>query len=845
MNQPIVLFALSFAAGAALGRLFLFFPWTSICIAAAISTIAIVFFFLKRSLVCLLTAIPIGVMLGFFLTIAAVFRLPADHYAHLPLDGSAHTASGKIASPIDRDPGRIAFTLELERVDGIPASGMLRVTVQSENVAVGYGDRISALGKLRAPRSFLNPGGFDYPDFLARQKVYAVLYVRKIEDIRIHTRGAGIFRSIQDWREEIRGAFLRSTTGEGSAVLLAMVLGEEGGLTENIRDKFMAAGATHILSISGSHLGLVALLCFWTAKNSLFLLPERSYNTLTLYVDPRKIAAVAAAIPVTLYAFLAGGQTATIRALIMILSGVAAVLIDREKNLPAALAAAALIAVVPDPQALFDISFQLSYLSVIVIIFTVDTWSKLNIQPESRMIAWLHNALLLLLISAATGLATAPLAALYFNQISPIGIISNMIIVPLAGAVVVPLGLISGVLSLFLNRLPFADANQYAADLFVSIVALFSKMPHASLRAASPGPIMLAAFAVFFTSAAYWLRARLFARFKPLESTSKPPRWTRFGLIISVILILTALLPHLSKQKETRITFIDVGQGDSALIETKTGKVILIDGGGTRDNRFDIGRRVVAPLLWNKAVRTIDLLVLSHPHPDHMNGLLFILRSFKVREVWSSGLDTKLPGCEAFEQTIREQRIPHRIVSAGDNGVIGDIRLMVLHPVKSTGSSNTRKAYTEENNRSVVIMLETNDIRCLFPGDIHREIEAALLENNDVSADLLKIAHHGSKTSSSIDFLAAVHPKIAVISAGHGNPYRHPSAEVLKRLQDAGIRVFRTDLDGAVIVKGPKAERSAAWSELMLQKIKTLNTAEWIDVEPENWNRLWIRGWEI
>jgi competence protein ComEC len=251
-------------------------------------------------------------------------------------------------------------------------------------LSAGYDDRVSLTGRIHPPRGFRNPGGFDYPAYLARQGVYAVLSIKHGSDVRVLEQGTGILRAIQALRERIRQAILASLHGEGSAILLAMTIGEEGSLTDDLRERFMAAGVTHIISISGSHLGMVAVICFWITKQALFLLPERSYHWITIHADPRKIAALVTVVPVTFYAFLAGGQIATIRSLIMILAALAALILDREGDLLPALSLAALITLLTDPQALFDISFQLSYLSVLSIVFVVSTWNALNRLDPGR-----------------------------------------------------------------------------------------------------------------------------------------------------------------------------------------------------------------------------------------------------------------------------------------------------------------------------------------------------------------------------------------------------------------------------------------------------------------------------
>jgi competence protein ComEC len=841
--RPVILLALSFVAGILMGQSFLSFPWSAAALTALCASTVILLLrsdrIRRRSL--LLTAA--GLVAGMVLLLLDAAHFPPRHYRNLPfLDGSIHTVTGRVSSPLDRDPGRNAFTVAINRIDGKEAAGTVRVAVRDETFPGGYGDRIELAGKPVPPRGYRNPGGFDYPAYLARQGVYAVIHLKSGSAITILERGSGPLSFVQGLRERIRQSLTASLRGDGAAILLAMTIGEEGNLSDDLRDRFMAAGVTHIMSISGSHLGMVALICFWLTRNALFLLPERAYHWFTIRADPRKFAALLSVIPVVLYAFLAGGQVATIRSLIMILAGLTALALDREGDLLAALAIAALISLVPDPQALFDISFQLSYLSVLCIAFVVDLWNGLALPSRTGVERLRNSALLLFVISLAAALVTGPLVAYYFHQISFAGIIANMVIVPLAGAIVVPLGLASGILSLMTTSFPFAAANQFVADRFIDLVSLFSRMPFAAIHLPSPGVLFVLGYTGLLALSTLRLRARLFSVYRPLESSSRPPRLSRAVVFLSAVLMVLSLVLPLLRHHAAQVTFVDVGQGDCSLIETAKGSTILIDGGGTRDNRFDMGRRVIAPYLWDRGIRSIDLVVLSHPHPDHMNGLLAVLKQFTVREMWISGLDEELPGYAELRQVIKERRVPVSIVAAGHHAVVDNAQLAVLHPEPSF-LQRTKKAYSAENDRSLVIRIALEGRVLLFPGDIHHEGEQALLRNGpDAACDLLKVPHHGSKTSSSADLVAALHPAVAVVTVGEGNLYHHPAGEVVERYQGNGTALYRTDRHGAVVVRiEPTGLAAQAWSDLVLRRISLEKRAEWWMLEKENWRRLAIR----
>lgn len=843
MKKPLITLTLAFIAGVLLAHLAPYLPLTTALAVTALAIAAGAGFLLKHFAARSVLLSAAGVAVGGVLAMAALSALPAGDL--VPPDapaGPPRNISGTIVSPLERVPGRVSFLLRLHAVDGRQAAGIVRVLLPTDEPAVGQGDRIQVAGKLVPPRGLRNPGGFDYASYLRRQGVQALIIVRRGTAPRVDARGTGVLRTIQDWREEIRRNLLRDLAGEGSAVLQSVVLGEEGGLSDDLRDRFQAAGVTHILSISGSHLGLVALLCFWAVRQALLLLPERWYHLFTVRIDPRKAAALLTVVPVTFYALLAGGEVATLRSLVMILAGLLALLLDREHDLPTALALSAIVLLAWHPAALLDLSFQLSYLSVLAILFVVDA-ARLLPPPGERWQARLRrSAGLLFCVSCATAVATAPLVAFHFNRLSPIGIFSNMLVVPYAGLVVVPLGLLSGIASLGADSLPLAWLNQASADAFVSLVSWFAEAPAAAVFVPAPGLLTGAGFAALALSLALRARAWLGARYRPLEYPARPPRAALVGIILSAALLAAAALLPLIRTAEDRITFLDVGQGDSALVETADGGRIVIDGGGTPGNRFDVGRRVVAPLLLNRGIRTIDLVVLSHPHPDHMNGITSLLRMCTVRELWISGLDTGLEGYRELGSAARARGTSLRAVSAGDRAVIGSAILQVLHPPAGY-SGMSRKAFAAENDRSLAIHLQVSGRSFLFPGDIHADAERTLLRQMPAGpVDIVKVPHHGSRTSSSAVFVSSLQPAAAVISVGAGNPYRHPAPEVIDRYRKQGTRVYRTDRDGAVLARIRRGALSLlSWSDVMLRPVSFRGDPSWWDQEQVNWKRLWIR----
>ena len=848
MQSPIISVTFAYFAGLLLGHGFLYTPFAVASL--IVPTILSVAIFSRanasRSMRALLLIVPALCGISFYLYSAA--SIPANHLSRIAPSGKAlHEITGRIVSPLDRDTDRISAVIAVSHIDGTPVSGRARMTVRDVRPSIGYNDTIRVTGRIFAPRGYNNPGGFDYPGYLAQNGIFRSISVKDADRIEVLTRGQGLFRTIQDRRERIRQSFLASTTGPGSAILQAMVLGEEGGLTEELRDQFMVAGVTHIISISGSHLGMVAVLCFALIRGLLFLLPEALYHRLTLYTEPRKIAAWLTLPLVIFYTLLAGGQTATVRSLIMISAGLAALILDRDHALLHSLAFAALVTMIMSPQVVFDISFQLSYLSVLVIAVVVSLGNELGLAAGNRFQKIRNSVIMLVAVSLAASLATGPLVARYFNQFSIAGIVSNLFVVPFAGMIVVPLGLFSAILSLFTHTLPLAGLNQIAGDAFIRLVELFAGLPLAEFHPRTPGVLWIGCYAALLASAFASFRLFLLARYRPLEHTQRVPRFIKLIVLASGAgLIIVSALPF-GANEATMLSFPDVGQGDCCVISFASGKTILIDGGGTHDNRFDIGRRIVAPFLWSRGIGKLDVVILSHPHPDHMNGLLYALRKFPVDELWTHGFDDDLPGYAALREIAARKGTPRRIVSV-DHGpfLIGNAEVSILHPAEGFEAVG-EKAYAAENDRSLVVSIADKNGNYLFPGDIGAHAEHELAgRGQELKCDVLKVPHHGSRSSSTASFLSLTRPTVAVVTAGSDNSYGHPADEVLERYQQSGASIVRTDRDGAVIIRAHQGRMDVVRSrDMMLQRIELNEHGAWWEREQENWKRLWIRAWEI
>lgn len=792
--RPLVPLALALAVGIALGTLTYRFPLSACVVALA----AVAATFLARR--ALPRALAFGPVHWLVIAVAMVYTVALPRPVPSPrLVGGPVTLEAVLDGPVRHMPEWASATATDVRLIERPASalvpGRLKLSGPPEAFAgLRYGDQIRVDAQFRPPHGFRNPGLFDYGHWLAGQGVVAVATVKPGAIARVGHRPSRVLDPVYEWRERIRVAALASLPPDAAPFFLAMITGETGYVTAELRERFMASGTVHLLSIPGSHLGLIALVVFFVVRRIVLWLPERLLVRLTLVVMPSQIAAVATAVPVTFYALLAGGQVATIRALVMILVYLAAVIIRRDDDLFNALAFAAILILVWDPRALTDVSFQLSFLSVWCIALGLEWWSARESRPaEADTSRWSRSlkskTAALLVTSAAAGAGTAPLVAYHFNQVNWVGLVSNPIAIPLAGILVVPLGLASGIVAAVSHSpaLPLAEWNATALAVLLRVVDFFASWPLAIAYVAAPPIALLAVCYVV-------LAALVDRRVKP---------WKR-GLAGGALVILAMPwmmgTPRWMSGAGLEVTFLDVGQGDGAVIRFPSGRVMVVDG-GKRFHDLDAGRLVVAPTLWNQGIDRIDYLVATHPQIDHIGGLLFVSDRFPIGEVWMNGRRPDRWAAREFEEWLARRRIRTSTIPEKQPLWIDAVRVWRINPWAESPFGPLPKNGSE-NDRSIVLRVEYGRASILLTGDIEAAGERALVDANPqwnlLRSTVIKVPHHGSRSSLDPTFLRAVAPKVAVISAGATNTYGHPAPQTLRAYKRLQAAVFRTDLDGAV-----------------------------------------------
>ncbi|MEW6587032.1 MAG: DNA internalization-related competence protein ComEC/Rec2 [Nitrospirota bacterium] len=558
---------------------------------------------------------------------------------------------------------------------------------------------------------------------------------------------------IEEFRHRINAYLENRFGGDEGAFLSSITTGEQASISRDLRNDFNRTGLTHILSISGSHFGLFSVFLFTLFRVLIGLLPYSVLQRLTIFLTPSQAAAALCFPFVLAYLGISGASVPAVRSCIMISFFLLGLIIGRKNSWLASLLFAAFFLVAWNHDVLFSLSFQLSFIAVLFIGFSLKTGNEDNERKKSRAF---ENTLR---VTAAASIGTAPLVAYSFHYFSVISPATNLLVGPLIGFVIIPLAVFSAFLFPITGDFLFAPVLAPATDLALSLVKLFSRISFADV----PVPAFPPALVLFFYAG--FLLFLLCNRKKYL-------------LILPFIPFFIYAIAAGKGSDVLRVTFLDVGQGDSAVIEMPDDKTFVVDTGRT-------GREASSYLTF-RGKRVIDALLLSHIHPDHTGGLKHISERFEIREIWHNGRMT-LPG--EFD------RIKKRMLERGDRIEGKGYNMLVLHPYREFYSSG-RNGYSDANNDSLVLKI-TYRHSFLFPGDIEEEAEQDVAHLGQwLRSDVIKIPHHGSKSSAYAPFMQAVSPEKAVVSAEKNNPFGHPHPEMLDCLRY--IDVYRTDTDGAI-----------------------------------------------
>jgi competence protein ComEC len=623
---------------------------------------------------------------------------------------------------------------------------------------LALGDRLSLWTLLRSPRGFKNPGSFDAAAYARRRRFHAHGHCKSAILIQREARQgpvgpAQIAAWLRRWSRERLRRFIGA--GQESALVRALVIGERAGLEPETEESFRIAGTYHILAISGAQVALVAGLLIWCLRK--------------VRADP-VVTALIVCPALAFYATFVGGDIPVTRAAVMAIILILGLSIDLDADAANLLGLAAILVVVAQPGSVGDVGFQLSFAA---------TLALLRLTPALvRVLGRLPSILRLpLAASLAAQIGVTPLLVFHFYRLSPAAVLLNLIAVPLASAV-----LLTGLTVLASSALVpalapfFGGLARGSAWLLLQSGSIGGVGSFWDFRVALPSLVVCLIYTAGIVGLAVTRHSGRALALIGLATT-----WLSLG---------PATLPG---DGLLRLTVLDVGHGDSLIIRTPRGRIWIVDAGyGASEHTRDMGEAVVAPFLWHSGVRRVDRLVLSHAHFDHVGGASYLASVFQIEEAWEGPAPRDDPVYSTIARKLEERRIGRRSVCRGVEEIREDLRIEVLWP-----PCRRSTARTAHNNDSLVLRLTYGDVAFLFTGDVESDAEGLMTLER---ADVVKVPHHGSRTSSSSGFVETVKPRLAIVSVGRGQWRGHPDREILKRYERQGALIFRTDQDGAVTV---------------------------------------------
>ncbi|MDK2847719.1 MAG: competence protein ComEC [Desulfuromonadales bacterium] len=698
-----------------------------------------------------------GSQTGFSDKTSPLLTLPGD---------TPHTVFGKILRVHQTSDGGKRLDLKIHHMlrQGRPfaASGGLRLSVAESERRFMPGDEIAVRTRLRIPRRFGTPGEFDYPRYLADRGMQFTGFVPDDAGVAMIQRAKQAF-----WprlRSHIGQLIDRSATSRDQAALIrALVIGDKDLLSRKQRQNLAQLGLSHLFSISGFHLGLVAMFGYFT-----MLAVVRSSEAFLLLVPPRRLLPCLLMPLLWCYLQMVGQALPVTRAWLAAVA-VAALFWSRRCCQPArvALAVAGTI-LVAKPTALFTPSFQLSFAGVFGILILMPRW--IGILPARPI--FLRRIAQLGMVTTAAGIVTTPLVLWHFHMLAPAGLLINLWAGPVIGGIAIPVGL-GGMLLSPLWPAAAGVCFRFMGVLVESVLKLSTKVPDLPLLAARKLYLPLPALLLISLMVAMLLL----------------PWRKRHALLLAALLAALCLWPP-SRPEQLRVTALSVGQGDALLVSDCRGRHYLIDGGGMAHSTFDTGERLVAPALGRLGIRKLTAVILSHDHPDHRNGLVHILKHFPVQAFWCAIPEKDL--WPPLRKQLEDRHIPVRIFQPGWT-------LVEDTPALETAVFVPPQTMANFNDRSVVFYTRFRKDGILLTGDLESSgIDCLLKAWPSRPVSLLKLPHHGSRSSPVDLLLARFSPRQVFVSLGFDNPFGFPHRETLTSLEKYRLPLWRTDLHGTV-----------------------------------------------
>lgn len=676
-------------------------------------------------------------------------------------DNKNISIEGTIISDIEEKEYNYTFTIRTK-----DDYFLVNLKKNKEEISLEYGDKLQISGEYQEPNKARNYKGFDYKNYLKINKIYGIIRVDLYTNIIIkHQKNLSNFKLlIHKIREKLKQNIQELLTKETYALGIGILIGDNSRINEKIVEDFKNSNLSHMLAVSGAHINYVVLTV------SILFTKKRAG------IKAQRVVTI---MMMLFFMELTQMTSSVVRAGISCIIYMLASLLYRKADVINAMAISTLLILLNNPFKLFDIGFQLSYAGTLGIILFC---KLINIPIKNKLLKYLKDSII---ISISANIFIIPIMMYQFNTISLTFILSNLLAGPLLGISIILeiIVLLISFMSINIAAIP-AKVLNILLILIINIANWFSNIEISKIYVITPQIISIVAY--------YLICAAIILKQKNRK--------------IIVIIMLTVLIINLfPTPKKLRINFIDVGQGDSTLIRTETNKVILIDSGGsTASSSFDVGNKVLLPYLLDRRIKKIDFIIVSHFDADHCQAFETVIDNINVRKVVVCKQSMITQEYLNIINKCKKKNIKIIVVERGDKLKIDKrTEFEILHPGErflddGKGGLNANaivcKMNYKLNNGKIFSILFTGDI------EVEAEKELEQVYGKKLKADILKIAHHGSKTSSREEFIKLVSPKIALIGVGENNKFGHPADITLERLEKENVKVYRTDQMGEVSI---------------------------------------------
>ena len=607
---------------------------------------------------------------------------------------------------------------------------------------INYGDLIYLEGKLEIPKIATNYKGFDYRQYLKTQKIQGIVIADNVKILKAKYKNNLIYQ-IQKKIKAIIKEKLPSETGD---LLLAILLGDKKDLSEQIQINFKNSNLSHMLAVSGAHVSYIIVGLTYITQNS--IMGKRKGRVFCIFF-------------LIIFMAITNFTPSVTRACIMAILTLVSEILYKKADIYTNISISALIILLYNPYSLLDLGFKLSFGGTIGIVIFMRFIKKK--QEEPKLLNYIKQ---MALVSICANIIIIPIIMNNFNTVSLTFLVSNILASPIL-AIIVIVGfsiIIISIISHSLSNLLVFWLNPIL-NLLIKISSFCSKLPFAKILVVTP---------YIFNIIFYYTIILYLVNYNNLKQFIKK----KTVILLSIILILSNFIFYILPQ-DLKIYFIDVGQGDSTLIVTPSKKTILIDGGGSES--FDVGEKVLLPYLLDRRIRKIDYIMISHFDTDHCKGIFTVIENLKVKNIIISKQAEKSENYKKFKEIVANKKINIILVKAGDKIKIDKyIYFKILFPTEKLIMQNPL------NNNSIVSQLNYKSFKMLFTGDIEEiaEKEILNLQKDKLKSTILKVAHHGSNTSSTQEFINSVKPELALIGVGKNNTFGHPSECVVEKLRD-------------------------------------------------------------